>query len=156
MLIKHSLLYPIKRVFYLWASYAGNSIVREPAVASLFSNSIYKATHQQMSYGKNISSVFKVLSQECFSMTFYCNYVVKRVWKKLLAQPHSSPLCFTLIHNASLFLTEFFRNVTNSVVTPCRKCLRISRNQKTNWIGGNGFDVEESVKTQIRQMLQKK
>ena len=44
---KHSLLYPIKRVFYLWASYDGDSIVSEPAVAPLFSNSIYTATHQK-------------------------------------------------------------------------------------------------------------
>ena len=32
----------------------------------------------------------------------------KASWKKLLAQLHSSPLCFTLIHNASLSLMEFF------------------------------------------------
>ena len=59
MLIKHSLLYPIKRVFYLWASYDGDSMVSEPAVAPLFSNSIYTATHQKISYGKNISSLLK-------------------------------------------------------------------------------------------------
>ena len=59
MLIKHSLLYPIKRVFYLEASYDGDSSVSEPAVAPLFSNSIYTATHQKISYGKNISSISK-------------------------------------------------------------------------------------------------
>ena len=59
MLIKNSLLYPIKRVFYSGASYDGNSIVSEPAVALLFSNSIYKATYQKISYGKNISSIPK-------------------------------------------------------------------------------------------------
>ena len=55
----YSLLYPIKRVFYLWALYDGDSIVSEPAVAPLFSNSIYTATHQKISYGKNISSFLK-------------------------------------------------------------------------------------------------
>ena len=132
-------MYTIKRVFYLWASYAGNSIVREPAVASLFSNSIYKATHQKMSYGKNISSVLKVLSQQCFSMTFYCNYVVKRVWKKLLAQPHSSPLCFTLIHNACFALShgifpkrhKFCSYAIQKVITNIPK----SENQLDLWKG---------------------
>ena len=46
-------------VFYLWASYDGDSIVSDPAVAPLFSNSIYTATHQKISYGKNISSLLK-------------------------------------------------------------------------------------------------
>ena len=42
------------------------------------------------------------------------------------------------------------------MVTLYRMWIRTSQNQKTNWIGGKGFDVEEPVKNQIRQMLQKK
>ena len=163
-------MYPIKRVFYLWASYDGDSIVSEPAVAPLFSNSIYTATHQKISYGKNISSLLKgedakalnrkiftnkVLSQQCFSMTFYCNDVVKRVGKYYSL--HSTvPRCAShWIIKLRYLSRNFFRNVTNFMVTLYRMWIRTSQNQKTNWIGGKGFNVEKPVKIQIRQMLQK-
>jgi len=71
LIIKHSLLYPIKRVFYLWASYDGDSIVSEPAVAPLFSNSIYTATHQKISYGKNISSFLKGEDAKALNQKFF-------------------------------------------------------------------------------------
>ena len=99
-----------------------------------------------------------VLSQQCFSKTFYCNYVVKQVWKKLLAQPHSSPLFFTLIHNASLFLTEIFPKrhkfcsyAIQKVITNILK----SENQLDWWKGircwrtcqnSNSTDVAEEIK----------
>ena len=132
LIIKIFSFVPDKRVFYLWASYDGDSIVSEPAVAPLFSNSIYTATHQKISYGKNISSFLKgedakALNRKNFyeqspqPTVFLYDILLQRCrkasWKILLAPLYSSTLCFTLNYKASLSLTEFFRNVTNFMVT---------------------------------------
>ena len=60
-----------QRVLYLWASYDGDSIVSEPAVAPLFSNSIYTATHQKISYGRNISSFLKGEDAKALNQIFF-------------------------------------------------------------------------------------
>ena len=89
-------------------------------------------------------------------MTFYCNNVVKRVEKNYSLNstvPHCASHWITKLRSLSRI---FFRNITNSIVTLYRMWVRTSRNQKTNWIGGKRFDVEEPVKNQIGQMLQKK
>jgi len=76
-------------------------------------------------------------------MTFYCNNVVKRVGKYYSL--HSTvPRCAShWIIKLRYLSRNFFRNVTNFMVTLYRMWIRTSQNQKTNWIGGKGFDVEE-------------
>ena len=77
-------------------------------------------------------------------MTFYCNNVVKRVGKYYSL--HSTvPRCAShWIIKLRYLSRNFFRNVTNFMVTLYRMWIRTSQNQKTNWIGGKGFDVEKT------------
>ena len=74
-------------------------------------------------------------------MTFYCNNVVKRVGKYYSL--HSIvPRCAShWIIKLRYLSRNFFRNVTNFMVTLYRMWIRTSQNQKTNWIGGKGFNV---------------
>ena len=144
-------MYPSNRVPYLWASYGGDSIVSESAVAPLFSNSIYtanppknitlkryffyprsedaKAFIQKISkWAKSLAIVFSMISQ--------CNNIIKQIRESTTYSASQFP---TVLHNASLFFhgfySEYQRNVTISASTLDRRRLRTSRTQKTNWIG---------------------
>ena len=138
LIIKTFSTVPDKRVFYLWASYDGDSIVSEPAVAPLFSNSIYTATHQKISYGKNISSFLKGKDAKALNRIFFfyeqspqptvflydilLQRCRKASWKILLASLHSSPLCFTLNYKASLSLTGFFPKTSQTLWLRYTEC----------------------------------
>ena len=63
-----------------------------------------------------------------------------------------------VLHYASLF-SKFFqiqRNITNTTSTLDRWWCKDIPNSETNWIGRKGYDMEVTVKKQIRQMLQNK
>ena len=71
MLIRTFSFVPGKKGILFMASYDGDSIVSEPAVAPLFSNSIYTATHKKISYGKNISSFLKGEDAKALNQNFF-------------------------------------------------------------------------------------
>ena len=125
-------MYPSNRVPYLWASYGGDSIASEFAVAPLFLNSIFTATHQEYQIEKIFLLSQRQSCEGIHSKNFYMDKVLSHnVFSDITLQQCRKLSMERITHSASQFptvlhtdpqklcsLMEFFcRNVTKSVVT---------------------------------------